>query len=496
MTPPQSFDRDLVELLVKFINRERPTLVKDWVDNFQKIDSKSYTSLPEEEVITGSDHFLDTFIGLLAEEDEKRTIAMMETSMRPVIQRRVVQGVSLEYLLMGSLLHRDLMMKRLLKDESFLGLSEDRRQRLLNIMYHYFEAIHNGIATMAHEVAVSEIDRLRRFNENIITSVTEGIIIEDQNGIITYANPKFVSMLGYQKEDLVGEHWEKVVPKDQHKFFREEVSKRSLGMEGKFEASLTTKDDKALPVLISAKPLYETGRFKGVLSVITDVTDMRRMQDELQRSKKEMERLNAELEKHAKQLEEDNIRLRALCNIEPVKEIQASGETVYSLEPGFIYLLMSTETDTSFRIFQDLVKHGHPGLCVSRVMPDTVRRIYSLEKTPILWLTTNKLHDQHCVSPTNIVDLSSAIINFMEKTKDGVVLLDGIEYLITQNTFRSILNLMQLLNDKIMLNKSSIILPLDPEVIDPKELHQLMKEVQVFEDRKSKDIRRISGAPI
>jgi PAS domain S-box-containing protein len=493
LSPPQVFDQDLVNLLIRFIEKERPALVKDWVDNFQKLDSKSYTSLPKDEVITGSDQFLDTLIGQLTEKEEGRIMTLLERNIKPVIQRRVAQGVNLESLLIGSLLHRDLLIKRLMADEVYKGLSEEKKRELLNITYRSFEAIHNGIAKMAHEAAISEIDRLRRFNENIITSVTEGIVIEDQNGIMTYTNPRFVSMLGYQKEELLGEHYEMLVPKEHLKMFREEASKRSLGMEGKYEASLRTKDDRTLPVLISARPLYEAGRYRGSLSVITDVTEMKRMQEELERSKKEAERLNAELEKHAKQLEEDNLRLRATLNIEPAKEAQDSGETVYELEPGYIYLLMSGETETSFRIFQDLVKHGHPGLCVTRILPDTIRKAYSLEKTPILWLTTNKLANQHCVSPTNIVDLSSAIINFMERIKDGVVLLDGIEYLITQNNYRSILNLMQLLNDKIMLNKSRIIVPLDPEVIDPKELHQLMREVRVYEDKRSKDLRRLSG---
>jgi len=493
LSPPKPIDQDIVDLLIKFIEKERPALVKEWVENLQKLDSKSYTSLPKDDVAAGSDHFLNTLLGILNEREEGRIITIIEKSMRPVIQKRIAQGVSLEYLLIGSLLHRDLLMKRLVTDEVYKGLPEEKRSVLLNLTYRSFEALHNAIAKMAHEVAISEIDRLRRFNENIITSVTEGIIIEDQNGIMTYANPRFVSMLGYKKEELLGEHYEILVPKDHLKLFREEASKRSMGMEGKYEASLRTKDEKILPVLISARPLYEAGRFKGALSVITDVTEMKRMHEELERSKKEAERLNAELEKHAKQLEQDNIKLRATLNIEPAKEAQDSGETVYALEPGYMYMLMSGETETSFRIFQDLVKHGHPGLCVTRILPDTVRKAYSLEKTPILWLTTNKIPDQHCVMPTNIVDLSSAIINFMERTQDGVVLLDGIEYLITQNNFRSILNLMQLLNDKIMLNKSMIIVPLDPEIIDPKELHQLMKEVHVFEDQRLKDLRRLSG---
>jgi len=485
------YDKELIDYLVHFIDRERPTLIREWIENFQKIESKTYTNLPTEDVAKGSENFLDTVKDLMVEKDDQRVMAIMEGSMRSVIQRRVIQGVGLEYILKASLLHRDVLLTRLISDESYRSLPDDQKLAITNLVYHYFGLLHNGIANMTHEVAIGEIDRLRRFNENIISSVTEGIIIEDHNGVVTYANPKFASMLGYQKEELIGEHWEKVVAKDQLKLFREEASKRSLGMDGKFEGNLVTKDGTLLPVLISARPLYESGRFRGVLSVIMDVTDLRRMQNELQRSKKETERLNTELETHAKQLEQDNIKLRAILNIEPQKEQESKGEKTFVLEPGYIYMLLSQETETSFRIFEDLVKHAHPGLLVSRILPDTIRKVYSLEKTPILWLTTNKVPNQHCVTPSNIVDMSSAIINFMEKTKNGVILLEGIEYLLSQNQFRSILNLIQLLNDKIMLNKSMIVMPLDPEVIDPKELHQIMKEVRIFEDTRVKDLRRM-----
>jgi|GEM_PF-3882947 len=491
-----SYDQALIDQLVRFVQRERPTLVQDWVVNFRKLDSKAYTSLPKEEVTSGSEQFLDTFIDLLIEKNEDRVLALMETRLKTTITKRIVQGVNLEWLLEGSTLHRDVILNRLLLDDEYKVLNEEKKLSIINLVYRNFQTIYNGIARMAHEAAISEIDRLRRFNENIITSVTEGIIIEDHNGVITYMNPRFASMLGFQKNEIIGEQWEKMVPKEYLRVFRDESSKRSLGLEGKFEANLLTKDQRTIPVLISARPLYEAGRFKGVVSVITDVTEMKKMQAELERSKVEMERLNVGLQRQAKSLEEDNLKLRAVLNIEPVKEKEAKGEKTYALEAGYIYLLLSTETETSFRIFQDLVQHGAPGLCLSRILPDTIRKIYSLEKTPILWLTTNKVPNQHCISPSNIVDLSSAVINFLEKSNDGIVLFDGLEYLISQNNFRSILNLIQLLNDKIMLNHGKIILPLDPDIMDPKELHQIMKEVRIFEDKRSKDLRRLSGPPM
>ena len=77
---------------------------------------------------------------------------------------------------------------------------------------------------------------------------------------------------------------------------------------------------------------------------------------------------------------------------------------------------------------------------------------------------------------------SSTIMSFIVKAEDGVVLLDGIEYLISQNNFKSILNLIQLLNDKIMLSSSRIIISLDPMTLSDQELHYIESEALVFDE--------------
>lgn len=472
---------DAAKILAGYIEENKQQLIMDWLESRASLDSGVYRGLPETDVLEGSDQFLSMVNKVLIEKDEKKAFDVLEGFLKEIIQRRVVQGVSVDHLIQGSILHRETIIEQLRRSDIYLSQPDNKRLELLVLLFRRFEVVHNAITKIAHEAAVKEIDRLRKFNEEIIDSVTEGITIEDKNGVITFANPKYLNMMKYSSDDLLGKHWEDTVPRDQLKTFKEQSSLRNLGIDGKYEGTLMTRDGERLPVLISARTLHESGKFKGVLSVITDIKDIKRMQNDLHESKKELERLNVELERYSKQLEEDNVRLRATLNIQPVKETPIEGEKIHVLESGFLFLMLSGDPNIAFKVFEDLVRHGHPGLCVTRSLPDHIRKRYSLEKTPVVWLTTNKIPDTHCISPSNIVDLSSAVIKFIERSDDGVVIMDGVEYLISQNNFRSILNLIQLLNDKVMLCDARIIIPLDPEIVEAKDLHLLKKEVKVYE---------------
>ena len=127
------------------------------------------------------------------------------------------------------------------------------------------------------------------------------------------------------------------------------------------------------------------------------------------------------------------------------------------------------------------------GLCVTRTLPARIRKKYNLQKTPIVWLTTNRIPEETCVTPSGIAELSSVIVSFVDQTKNGIVLIEGMEYLVSQNNFRSILNLVQLINDKIMISDSRMLITLDPKTLDEKEVHLIMKEASEFVEREDVD---------
>jgi len=126
-----------------------------------------------------------------------------------------------------------------------------------------------------------ETDRLRAFNQDIVQSLEEGIIIEDETGQITFVNPKTTQLLGYSSEELIGQSCLVTVAPEERQKVEWENARRRRGVASQYETVMLAKDGRRVPVLVSANPLEENGAFKGVLAVYTDITDAKRRETRL-----------------------------------------------------------------------------------------------------------------------------------------------------------------------------------------------------------------------
>ena len=149
---------------------------------------------------------------------------------------------------------------------------------------------------------------------------------------------------------------------------------------------------------------------------------------------------------------------------------------------GHSYLIQEEKPEKATDVFVNLVTHGTHGLYITRRYPKEVRDAYNLKVTPIIWLTHEKTDEGH-INPTDIVELSHTIKEFIKKTSDGVVLMDGLEYLITQNDYKDILKFIQSLSDSIAVSSSRLIIPIDPSSLDEQQFHLLKRDMKVLEPR-------------
>jgi PAS domain S-box-containing protein len=127
-----------------------------------------------------------------------------------------------------------------------------------------------------------ETDSLRAFNENIVQSMEEGILLEDGGGHITFVNRRMAELLGYNPEELTGQHWKTIVSPEVMAKVEEETAKRPQGIASQYETALLTKEGHPVPAIVSATPFCDEGSFAGVLCVYTDITDRKRQETRLQ----------------------------------------------------------------------------------------------------------------------------------------------------------------------------------------------------------------------
>lgn len=132
-----------------------------------------------------------------------------------------------------------------------------------------------------------EIRALKKFNETIVTSLAEGIVLENAKGFITFVNPTLEKLLGYTPGELIGSHWQALVHPAELKKIKEKTRSRTKTTIEHYESRFMTKDGKAIPVLVSAQSLFYKNRIKSVLSAISDITPQKDIERELQTAKEE-----------------------------------------------------------------------------------------------------------------------------------------------------------------------------------------------------------------
>lgn len=144
------------------------------------------------------------------------------------------------------------------------------------------------------ETALAEALAFRRAMED---SLVTGLRARDIHGRITYVNPAFCAMVGFQAAELVGSNPPPYWPPEQVALYRHRQAERlnpdadhATQREG-FETVFMRRNGERFPVMIYEAPLLDrVGHHAGWMSAVLDVSAERRMEE---RSRQQQERLAA-----------------------------------------------------------------------------------------------------------------------------------------------------------------------------------------------------------
>ena len=145
----------------------------------------------------------------------------------------------------------------------------------------------------------------------LVESAPDAVVIADGEGRITLVNAQTEQMFGYAREELLGRPVEMLLPervRNAHVHHRAsyESAPRTRAMGPGLDLLGRRKDGSEVPVEISLSPLQTEGGLL-VTSVIRDVTERKRAEEEIKRLNQDLERRvverTAELEAANKELE-------------------------------------------------------------------------------------------------------------------------------------------------------------------------------------------------
>ncbi len=144
------------------------------------------------------------------------------------------------------------------------------------------------------------------------------------------------------------------------------------------------------------------------------------------------------------------------------------------LKDSSSYLVREATPEEAYRLFLIAQKAGKKGMVITRLFPQKVRERFGLSDLPILWLSNVGKEDT--IRPKDLEKLSLAAEQFLSR-ENGVVLLDAIEYLVTNNNFLTVLRLVQSIRDQVAVNNGVLLLSVNPSTLDAHQMTLLEREV-------------------
>lgn len=155
----------------------------------------------------------------------------------------------------------------------------------------------------------------------------------------------------------------------------------------------------------------------------------------------------------------------------------------FLLLSGEYYIVPEKEPHLSFDMFQEFLENEYEGLCITRTHPNDLKpRRGWKDGVRIYWLTNTGKGD-HVLKPS-LEHVQRAVENFLSENrgKRCIVLLDGIEYLMTHPTdaFESVLHFVYIISDLVAENEAILLMPLDMRILSTQRLALLTRGVRIL----------------
>ncbi len=119
----------------------------------------------------------------------------------------------------------------------------------------------------------------------LVDAMNEGFAVVDRGASLTYVNKRFLEMLGYSYEEMIGHAVTDFVDEKGKQILKENIRKRVLHHSSKYELEWMAKDGSRVPTLVSGVPIVDQeGNFLGSFAVITNLSEMKGILERIEKS--------------------------------------------------------------------------------------------------------------------------------------------------------------------------------------------------------------------
>jgi len=162
-------------------------------------------------------------------------------------------------------------------------LMKDNLKRLI-------PAIERGLQDAETRKARKEAVKALEESENkyrlLVEDLNDVIYRTDQSGIINYISPVIQSLAGYDQSELIGRSFTKIIYKEDLDFLQKRFEELLFGVIKPSEYRLIKKSGEPVWVRNSDKLIYDGENVVGIRGVLTDISEEKKLQSQLQQSQK------------------------------------------------------------------------------------------------------------------------------------------------------------------------------------------------------------------
>ncbi len=164
-----------------------------------------------------------------------------------------------------------------------------------------------------------------------------------------------------------------------------------------------------------------------------------------------------------------------------------------SLEEGSSYLVRETHYERSMSMYQEIGTEDNM-LCFTRAFPGKLKKHHPTLEGEIHWLTSEKMEKAlreervkglKTISSPHLGEIYDLTCTHLRETANPIILLEGLEYLITSNGYGETQQFLHMMAEKVAYYAGIMVVPVSPEALDHKDLRNIERDMIVVDPGES-----------
>ncbi|MFH1336141.1 MAG: PAS domain S-box protein, partial [Candidatus Zixiibacteriota bacterium] len=155
-----------------------------------------------------------------------------------------------------------------------------------------------GVLT-GYTLMVEDITQKRKTDETLrllssaVESAADGVVVVDLEGKILFVNPSHASMHGYKKYEMLGRYQKDFYPQSYGTMVDQSIQQILANGSWSAELEEPRKDGSTFPMLVTTSLIKDSqGRPAGILGICRDISEKKKMEQEIMQSNRELTALN------------------------------------------------------------------------------------------------------------------------------------------------------------------------------------------------------------